>query len=125
MTIFGNQAGNSAAAETPALVARNWRRESSLYSAQPQSMSCSVIVSSGSIPHECVGAQRETDRLTHACVVEGAALQVGREPGAGRRRYLAAEVVVVDQIDRRIGRPGEIGRRVELDAAGVVLAVQR
>src|ERR1051326_4591576 len=111
MTIFGSHAGNSAAAETPALVARNWRRDSSLYSWQPQSMSCSVIVCSGSIPHERVGAQPEADRLAHARVVERAALEIVRERGTGRRRDLAAEEVVVDQIDRGVGRPGQIRRR--------------
>src|SRR5580765_4911353 len=103
MTIFGSHAGKSAAAETLAPVARNWRRDSSLYSSQPQSMSCSVIVSSGSIPLERVGAKAERDRLAHACVVERAALEIVRERRARRRRYLATEVVVVDQIDRVVG----------------------
>ena len=44
MTIFGSHAGNNAAADTPALAPRNWRRESSLYSSQPQSMSCSSSI---------------------------------------------------------------------------------
>src|SRR5689334_9696313 len=103
MTIFGSHAGNSAAAETPALLVRNWRRVNSLYSSQPQSISCSVIVSSGSIPHERVGAQPEADRLAHACVVERAALEIVRERRPRRRRDFAAEEIVVDQIDRVVG----------------------
>src|SRR5215467_2169575 len=100
MTIFGSHAGNSAAADTPALVARNWRRDSSLYSWQPQSRSCSVIVSSGSVPLEGVGAERELDRLAHPCVVERAGGDVIRERRLRRRRDLAAEEVVVDHVDR-------------------------
>src|SRR5262252_7044430 len=115
MTTFGSHAGKSAAADTPALRVRNWRRESSLYSSQPQSMSCSVIVSSGSIPLEGVGAEAERDRLAHAGVVERAALEIIREAGTCRRRNLAAEEIVVDQIDRVVGRAGEVWRGVHLD----------
>src|SRR5215467_15686174 len=122
MTILGSQAGNSAAAETPALVARNWRRESSLYSWQPHSMSCSVIVSSGSIPLEGVGGEAERDRLAHAGVVERAGLEIVRERGARRRRNLAAEEVVVDQIDGVVGRAGEVRRCIDFDRGRIVLA---
>src|SRR5215467_12079241 len=122
MTILGSHAGKSAAAETPAPRSRNWRRVSSLYSWQPQSMSCSVIVSSWSIPLERVGAQAERDRLAHPCVVERARFEIGRERGLRRRRDLAAEVVVVDQIDRVVRRSGEVRRRVDLDGRPRVLA---
>src|SRR5881628_1860005 len=79
-TIFGSHAGKSEAADITAAEPRNCRRESSLYSWQPQSASwsSSVIAASSvravpSVPLESVRADREGDRLAHARVVERAA----------------------------------------------------
>src|SRR4051812_6763621 len=84
IAIFGSQAGKNDAPESAAAAPRNWRRDSSLYSSQPQSPSwmSSVI----SIPLEGVRAQRETERLAHARIVERAGVDVRRETGPGRGR---------------------------------------
>src|SRR5690349_1512396 len=103
ITTLGSHAGKNAADAPTADVVMNCRRVSSLYSWQPQSSGCcSFIVRSGSVPLEGVGADRETDCLTNAGIVEGAGLDVRQERVARHERHLAAEEILVDQIHRGV-----------------------
>ena len=106
------------------LVARNWRRDSSLYSWQPQSRSCwSSIVSSGSVPLEGVGADRELDRLAHSCVVERAGAEVGQQaPSASSTGISPPKKLLLIMSIAAAAEPAQIRSRVELDGRRVVLS---
>src|SRR6187455_3401686 len=89
--------GKKDVAAAPATPERKPRRESSLYSRQPQSgWSWSLISSPPSVPLEAGRAEREPERLAHARRVDRARLEVRSDPVRQVGRHLAGEHLLAD-----------------------------
>src|SRR5688572_5373446 len=113
-TTFGSHAGkigvNAAAAAVAAAVpATNWRRDSALYSWQPQS-SWSMSLIDSSIPLECARAQRERERLSHPCCSDGCCGEVRDDALLQLGGHLPGECPLADCI-RNTGRRVDLHQR--------------